>query len=407
MSRYGKVEQAPPIEVFNVGRLCTECTDPDKVNLGVGAYRDEEGKPWVLPVVRAAEKKLAADDTLNHEYLPVLGFEPFTTAAVKLVLGPEHKVVKEGRVFGVQCLSGTGSLRMGAEFLAKKLGSRVVYCSKPTWGNHRDVFREAGFTEIKDYTYWDQANRKLNYEGFIADLSAAPEGAVIILHGCAHNPTGIDPTKEQWQGVLKVVQEKKLVPLFDIAYQGFASGNPDEDAWAVRMFADAGLELFVAQSFAKNFGLYNERVGNLVVVVNDPAVIAPVKSQITLLVRAMWSNPPAHGAKIVHMVLTDPEMLKQWHEQVQVMANRIKKMRAELRANLEKLGTPGTWDHVTTQIGMFSFLGISEAQSLYMRDKHNIFLLKSGRISCCGLTSKNVEKVAKAIDDAVRNAAKM
>jgi len=402
-SIFANTTEAPPIEVFHMNKLYLDSTDPNKVNLTIGAYRTEEGKPWVLPVVREAERRLANDETLNHEYFPVLGFEPFTKAATELVLGVDSVALKEGRAIGVQCLSGTGSLRAGAEFLANVVGLKTVYVSDPTWGNHNLVFKNAGFQSLNKYRYWDTANRQIDFEGLVADLENAPERAVILLHGCAHNPTGMDPTKEQWHKIAEIVKRRNLFTFFDIAYQGFASGDPDADAYAIRYFVDQGLEMLVAQSFAKNFGLYNERVGNLALVVSDSKTLPAIRSQLSLIIRGNWSNPPAHGARIVHLVLTDPELRKQWFDAIQVMSSRIREMRAALRENLEKLGTPGKWDHITQQIGMFSYTGLNPQQVDNLVKQHKVFLLKDGRISISGLNTKNVEYVAKAIDETVRN----
>jgi len=236
----------------------------------------------------------------------------------------------------------------------------------------------------------------------VQDLESAPAKSVIVLNGCAHNPTGMDPTQEQWKRVAEVCKKKNLFVFFDIAYQGFASGDPDGDAWAVRYFVDQGMEMVVAQSFAKNFGLYNERVGNLTVVVSDPSVLPAFKSQMSLVIRANWSNPPAHGAKVVHMVLTTPDLRQQWFDAIKSMSSRIREMRAALRTGLEKLGTPGTWEHVTQQIGMFSFTGLTPNQVDHLVKQHKVFLLKDGRINICGLNTKNVDYVAKAIDETVR-----
>ncbi|VDN28717.1 unnamed protein product, partial [Cylicostephanus goldi] len=260
---------------------------------------------------------------------------------------------------GVQCLSGTGSLRAGGEFLVRVLGLKTIYISNPTWGNHKLVFTNAGFTNFGSYTYWDQEKRCVSLEQMLKDIEAAPEKSVILLHGCAHNPTGMDPTKDQWKQICEVIKKKNHFTFFDIAYQGFASGSPDDDAWAVRYFVEQGLEMMVAQSFAKNFGLYNERVGNLCVVFKDPKVMEGFRSQMQLVVRANWSNPPAHGARIVHMVLTNPEMRKQWDDAIKTMSSRIKEMRAALRQHLEQMKTPGTWSHITQQIGMFSYTGLN------------------------------------------------
>ncbi len=236
----------------------------------------------------------------------------------------------------------------------------------------------------------------------MADLGNAPEGAVIVLHSCAHNPTGVDPTKEQWAKIADLMAEKKLFPFFDCAYQGFASGDLDQDAWSVRYFADErNFELFCSQSFSKNFGLYNERCGNLTIVASDTGVIPSIKSQITLNIRANYSNPPAHGARVVDLVLRDEALFNEWRGNIKTMAERIIGMRSGLRERLEKLGTPGSWNHITDQIGMFSFTGLNPDMCAYLIAEKHIYLLKSGRISMCGVTPSNIDYVAESIHEAV------
>ncbi|XP_047478353.1 aspartate aminotransferase, cytoplasmic-like [Penaeus chinensis] len=402
-SRFADIQQAPPIEVFHVMKAFSDSTHEKKVNLSVGAYRTDEAKPWVLPVVRKVEAELAADMTLNHEYLPILGLESFSTAAAKMLLGATHPAIAEGRMTSVQVLSGTGGLRIAAEFLHRILKYNTFYFSTPTWGNHRLIFTQAGFTDVKQYRYWDGKTKGLDFDGMIEDLQNAPENSVVILHACAHNPTGVDPTQDQWKKIADVMEERKLFPLFDSAYQGFASGDLDKDAWAVRLFAERGFEMIATQSFSKNFGLYNERIGNLMIIVKDPSVIIPMRSQITLLVRGSYSNPPSHGARIVSRVLNDEALFGEWKECIKIMSGRIIEMRKGLQERLEKLGTPGTWNHITAQIGMFSFTGLSAEQSKYLAEKYHIYLLSSGRINMCGLTTGNIDYVAEAINDAVCN----
>lgn len=400
-SKFSVVQDAPPIEVFALNKAYNEDSFPQKVNLGVGAYRTDEGKPWVLPVVREMEKRLAADETLNKEYLPVLGYEPLATAATRMLLGTDSPSFKESRATGIQCLSGTGALRVGAEFLAYIMKSSVVYSSNPTWGNHKLIFMNAGFSTYSSYRYWDAEKKALDFEGMLEDLRGAPENAVIILHACAHNPTGVDPTHEQWKQIADLMEERKLFPFFDSAYQGFASGDLDHDAWAVRYFDSRGFEMLCSQSFAKNFGLYNERVGNLTLVVNDAKVIPAVRSQITLLIRANYSNPPNHGARIVGTVLNDPQLNEQWRGHIKTMADRIISMRKGLRERLEKLNTPGTWNHITDQIGMFSYTGLGPLAVEKMITEKHIYLLKGGRINMCGITTGNIDYVAESIHQVV------
>lgn len=403
-SLFSGVELGPPIEVFAVSKAYQDDSHPKKVNLSVGAYRTEDSKPWVLPVVRQAEQRLAADDSLTKEYLPVLGLESFTSAATSMLLGGnDSPAVVEGRAFGVQTLSGTGALRVGAEFLSRILNYKTFYYSKPTWENHHLVFINAGFTEARSYRYWNPDQKAVDFDGMVEDLENAPDHSVIILHACAHNPTGCDLTPEQWSLLLALFKRRPgLFPFFDSAYQGFASGQLEKDAAAVRLFeSQGGSEFLCAQSFAKNFGLYNERVGNLTVVLKDKASIAPVKSQLTLIIRGMYSTPPSHGARIVSLVLNSPALTEEWKASIATMAARIKDMRHGLRERLEKLNTPGSWNHITDQIGMFSYTGLNPQQVAHIVEKHHVYLLKSGRINMCGLTSQNLDHVAQAIHDAV------
>lgn len=340
---------------------------------------------------------------MNHEYLAQLGDVSFSEQATLLLLGANCQQIKDGRAFGVQTLSGTGAVRLGADFLSKVCGLSTVYISSPTWANHNLVFKLAGFTSINQYRYWDDKNLKLNFDGLISDLSSAPENSVVILHACAHNPTGIDPSFEQWKAIADLIEERKLFTFFDCAYQGFASGDLENDSKSVRYFVSRGFEMFCAQSFAKNFGLYNERVGNLTVVLKDASMAANTKSQFSILVRGNYSNPPAHGARMVKKILSDPSLYALWQENIKTMANRIRLMRQLLKKKLQELATPGNWDHITDQIGMFSYTGLNEAQVKHLVEKYHIYLPKSGRISIAGLNPNNIDYVAKAFNDVVKN----
>ncbi|XP_051002561.1 aspartate aminotransferase, cytoplasmic [Acomys russatus] len=405
-SVFAQVPQAPPVLVFKLTTDFRDDPDPRKVNLGVGAYRTDDSQPWVLPVVRKVEQKIAKDNNLNHEYLSILGLAEFRSCASQLVLGDNSPALKENRVGGVQSLGGTGALRIGADFLGRWYNGTnnkdtPIYVSSPTWENHNAVFSAAGFKDIRSYRYWDAEKRGLDFQGFLSDLENAPEFSIIVLHACAHNPTGTDPTPEQWKQIAAVMKHRFLFPFFDAAYQGFASGDLEKDAWAVRYFVSEGFELFCAQSFSKNFGLYNERVGNLTVVGKESDSILRVLSQMEKIVRITWSNPPAQGARIVACTLSDPELFKEWIGNVKTMADRILTMRAQLRARLEALKTPGTWSHITDQIGMFSFTGLNTKQVEYLVNEKHIYLLPSGRINMCGLTTKNLDYVATSIYEAV------
>lgn len=400
-TKFSGIQLGPPIEVFAIQKNFHDDTYEKKVNLTIGAYRTNEGKPWVLPVVRKVEKSLAADDLQNHEYLPVLGLDAFSQAATSMLLGPDSPAIAQGRAFGIQTLSGTGALRVAAEFLSRVLHFDTFYFSKPSWENHKLVFVNGGFKKACEYTYWDPDTRSIDIEGMLRDLGDAPENAVIVLHSCAHNPTGCDPTPEQWGRIADVIEKKGLFTLFDSAYQGFASGDLDNDAYAVRMFAQRGMEFMCTQSFAKNFGLYNERIGNLVVVMSDTKEIVQAKSQLTLIIRGMYSNPPNHGARIVTTTLRNPDLFEEWKGHIRTMSNRIKQMRIGLYERLVRLGTPGSWEHITQQIGMFSYTGLNERQVEHLINHYHIYLLRSGRINMCGLNDSNLDYVANAIYETV------
>uniref|UniRef100_A0A3P9QAZ3 Aspartate aminotransferase n=1 Tax=Poecilia reticulata TaxID=8081 RepID=A0A3P9QAZ3_POERE len=400
------VPQAPPVAVFKLTADFREDSHPQKVNLGVGAYRTDDCQPWVLPVVKKVERLLVEDESLNHEYLPILGLPEFRSSASKVALGDDNPAFKENRVGAVQALGGTGALRIGADFLCRwyngvNNAATPVYVSAPTWENHNGVFTDAGFKDIRPYHYWDAAKRGLDLTGLLDNLEKAPEHSIFILHACAHNPTGTDPTQEEWKTIAEVMKRRKLFPFFDSAYQGFASGNLEKDAWAIRFFISQGFELFIAQSFSKNFGLYNERVGNLTVVSKDNENLTRVLSQMEKIVRTTWSNPPSQGARIVSKTLNSPELFAEWFDNVKTMADRVLLMRDQLKSKLLALGTPGTWDHITQQIGMFSFTGLNPKQVEYLIKEKHVYLMASGRINMCGLTSKNIDYVSQAIHEAV------
>ncbi|KAJ8404922.1 hypothetical protein AAFF_G00333090 [Aldrovandia affinis] len=406
MSVFGEVPQAAPVAVFKLSADFREDNDPHKVNLGVGAYRTDDCQPWVLPVVKKVERMIVEDQGLNHEYLPILGLPEFRSSASKIALGEDSPAIQENRVGGVQGLGGTGALKIGAEFLRRWYNGQnntgtPVYVSSPTWENHNAVFTDAGFKDIRPYKYWDPEKRGLALAGFLDDLEKAPERSIFVLHACAHNPTGTDPTPDEWKKIAEVMKRRNLFVFFDSAYQGFASGSLEKDAWAIRYFVSQGFELFCAQSFSKNFGLYNERVGNLTVVAKNNENLTRVLSQMEKIVRTTWSNPPSQGARLVAITLNSPELFAEWKANVKTMADRVLLMRAELKAKLQALGTPGTWDHITQQIGMFSFTGLNPKQVEFMIKQKHVYLMASGRINMCGLTTKNIDYVAQSIHEAI------
>lgn len=343
---------------------------------------------------------------MNHEYLPIAGLSTFTSAAAKLILGADSPAIAEKRTCSVQTISGTGAVHLGALFLAKFYpGHPTVYFSNPTWANHNQIFSNVSIP-IATYPYFSKSTKGLDFAGMKKTISEAPEHSIILLHACAHNPTGVDPTQEQWKELAVLLKQRSHFPFFDCAYQGFASGDLAKDAWAVRYFVKQGFELCIAQSFAKNFGLYGERAGCFHFVTgagtDAQKTIGRIASQLAILQRSEISNPPAYGARIAGLILNDETLFKEWEEDLRTMAGRIITMRTALKAKLEDLGTPGTWNHITDQIGMFSFTGLSEKQVLELRNTAHVYMTKNGRISMAGLNTHNIDYFAKAVDKVVR-----
>ncbi|XP_027085431.1 aspartate aminotransferase, chloroplastic [Coffea arabica] len=402
VSRFESITMAPPDPILGVSEAFRADTNEMKLNLGVGAYRTEDLQPYVLNVVKKAEK-LMLERGENKEYLPIEGLASFNKVTAELLLGANNPLILEQRVATVQGLSGTGSLRLAAALIERYFPGAKVLISSPSWGNHKNIFNDAR-VPWSEYRYYDPSTVGLDFDGMIADIKAAPEGSFVLLHGCAHNPTGIDPTPEQWEIIADVIQEKNHIPFFDVAYQGFASGSLDVDASSVRLFAARGLELLVAQSYSKNLGLYAERIGAINIVCSSADAATRVKSQIKRLARPMYSNPPVHGARIVANVVGDPELFNEWKEEMEVMAGRIKSVRQKLYDSLRAKDKSGKdWSFILRQIGMFSFTGLNKAQSDNMTNKWHVYMTKDGRISLAGLSSAKCEYLADAIFDSYHN----
>ncbi|KAJ5545002.1 pyridoxal phosphate-dependent transferase [Penicillium sp. DV-2018c] len=416
-SLFSTLQKTPPDEPFSVNGAYKKDCSPHKVNLGIGVYRTPEGNPWPLPVVEEAENQIhKASDINRHEYSAIQGDAEFLDLAADLAFGfGEGKQTavavaeqERKRVVSIQTVSGTGANRLGAELLARNVRPPCVWIPDPTWANHYAIWELAGVPH-KSYPYYDASRKSFNFEGTFCTLEeSASEKDVVILHACAHNPTGADPTQEQWKMLARLCKDKGLIPFFDLAYQGFASGDAKKDAWAIRHFFYEAqkVEFCVAQSFSKNFGLYGQRVGALHVVLSSTAteeVSDKVLSNLCHLVRGEYSMAPRGGAEIVKRVLGNDKLRKKWQEDLTTMSQRIQQMRHALFNELSRLNTPGEWTHVINQIGMFSYIGLTEHQVKIMTEKHHIYMLKSGRISISGLNQHNVRYVAMAIDDVVRN----
>jgi len=367
----------------------------DKVSLSIGIYFDNAGRLPVLDSVRQAETALL-ESIGPRPYLPMEGLAGFRSAVQRLLFGAEHAALTSGRVATIQTLGGSGGLKVGADFLRRYFPQAGMWVSDPTWDNHRAIFEGAGIA-VNTYPYYDAATGGLRFDDMLTTLQSLPPQSIVLLHASCHNPTGVDLSKAQWQTLIPVLRERELIPFIDIAYQGFGDGL-DEDAYALRALADAGLQFFVANSFSKNFSLYGERCGGLSVVCVDRNDAETVLGQLKATVRRNYSTPPTHGAKIVTKVLEDPQLFAQWTQETKVMRQRIRAMREALYAILnEKFQGQRDFGYLLTQRGMFSYTGLSESQVNRLREEHAVYLVGSGRMCLSGLTIGNVEHVAEAM----------
>jgi len=393
------VEKGPEDPILGVTVAFNKDTSPIKINLGVGAYRDDKGKPYILETVKEAEKRIF-EGNYDHEYAPINGLPQFNKVSKELVLGKSYPAEK---AVTIQALSGTGALRVGADFMRKFIGlpgdnAKTIWLPDPTWGNHLPIFKDAGFA-LKTYKYYDEKTCGLNFEGMKQDVKNAPTKSLFLFHACAHNPTGVDPTLDQWKELSQICKSKEHFVFFDCAYQGFASGDPDKDAAPIRTFIQDGHRVGIAQSFAKNFGLYGERIGALTFLCEDQKEAEAVESQLKILVRPMYSNPPVHGARIISIILSDPQLTPKWRVEVKGMAERIIGMRHKLVELLKKNGSTRDWSHITKQIGMFCYSGLKPEQVERLANEFHVYLTKNGRISIAGISSNNVEHLAKSIHE--------
>ena len=394
MSLFSAVEMAPRDPILGLNEQFAADTNPNKVNLGVGVYFDDNGKLPLLQCVQAAEKTMM-DKPSARGYLPIDGIAAYDAAVKSLVFGSDSEPVKSGRVATVQAIGGTGGLKIGADFLKRLNPAATVLISDPSWENHRALFTNAGFT-VETYPYYDAAKRGVNVDGMLTALNTAPAGTIVVLHACCHNPTGYDITPAQWAQVVAAVKARGLVAFLDMAYQGFGDGIA-EDGAVVAQFLDAGLDFFVATSFSKSFSLYGERVGALSVVCASKEEMTRVLSQLKIVIRTNYSNPPTHGAQIVATVLTTPALRSMWEEELAGMRVRIKEMRALLQSKLVAAGTKQDVSFITRQKGMFSYTGLAKPQMERLRNEFGIYGVDSGRICVAALNHGNIDAVVKAI----------
>lgn len=396
---WSKIKSIPKDPILGVNEEFTKDTFPQKVNLLIGTYKDDQGKPYVLKCIQKAFEKYSKEK-YNHEYLPIGGLPDFCNNAIKLAYKSDFKYLN--RVAAIQSISGTGALRLGQRFLSEFYPfQKKIYFPIPTWANHKDMATNANL-EIGEYKYYDSKTRGIDFDGMLADFQKMESHSIVLFHACAHNPTGVDLNHEQWEKILKLVIEKKILPFFDMAYQGFATGDVDEDAFAVRLFANSGIDMVLAQSFSKNLGMYGERIGCLSFLTQSEEQKQSIKSNLERIVRIEYSNPPKFGAILVNIVLSDDNLTKEWLEELNMMGKRIQKMRIALKEKLIELGSKLNWDYLINQKGMFSFTSITPEQCDILRNKFHIYMAPSGRISVPGLNNSNVDYVAKAFHEVTK-----
>ncbi|WP_458377210.1 amino acid aminotransferase [Pseudomonas fluorescens] len=394
MSLFSAVEMAPRDPILGLNEAFNADTRTNKVNLGVGVYCNEEGRIPLLRAVVEAETIRVAQHA-SRGYLPIDGIAAYDQAVQKLLFGNDSPLIAAGRVITTQAVGGTGALKTGADFLKQLLPNAVVAISDPSWENHRALFETAGFP-VQNYRYYDAATHDVNRAGLLEDLNALPNGSIVVLHACCHNPTGVDLSPADWKNVLEVVKAKGHVPFLDMAYQGFGDGI-DEDAAAVRLFAESSLTFFVSSSFSKSFSLYGERVGALSIVSESKEESARVLSQVKRVIRTNYSNPPTHGASIVAAVLNSPELRAQWEEELAEMRLRIRGMRTQMVDLLAKQAPQRDFSFVGRQRGMFSYSGLTVEQVTRLRNEFGIYALDTGRICVAALNQSNIDVVTKAI----------
>jgi aromatic-amino-acid transaminase len=393
-SLFASVELAPRDPILGLNEQYNTDTRTQKVNLGVGVYYNDEGRIPLLKAVRKAEVA-RIEAAAARGYLPIDGLASYNRGAQILLLGADSPLIAEGRVLTVQALGGTGALKIGADFLRRLLPNSKAYISNPSWENHRALFERASF-KVETYAYYNSQTHGIDFPGMLAALKAMPEQSVVVLHACCHNPTGVDPSIEQWAQIAQAVKEANLVPFIDIAYQGLGDGL-EKDAAVVRMFADLGLTVLISSSFSKSFSLYGERVGALTLITASQEEKARVLSQIKRVIRTNYSNPPTHGGMIVASVLNTPELYASWTEELAGMRDRIHTMRKQLVEKLKSHGAKQNFDFITAQRGMFSYTGLSTAQVERLRNDYGVYAVSSGRICVAALNSRNVDYVAEAI----------
>lgn len=391
---FESVQPAPADPILGLTEAFRADPNPNKINLGVGVYKDASGQTPALACITEAGERLAREGA-GSSYLPIPGLAEYTASVQRLAFGDSHEVVASGRAFTAQTPGGTGALRVVGDFLAQNLPGATLWVTDPTWANHANIFKAAGVPLAK-FSYFDRETNSLAFGDMLDALGKIPAGDAVLLHGCCHNPTGVDPTPDQWQQIASKVYAQKLLPILDFAYQGFGDGI-EQDAAGLRAMAQEGEEMVLCSSFSKNFGLYCERVGAATFVAADAERASVVGSQVKRVIRANYSNPPAHGARLVATVLADAGLRERWLAELSSMRDRINGMRGLLVDKLKEKGAAGDFEFIRQQRGMFSFSGLTKDQVHALRDRHAIYIVDSGRINVAGITQANVDRLTEAI----------
>lgn len=396
---FAAIGRVPGDPILGLMESYAKDTNPQKFDLGVGVYKDAQGLTPILQAVKRAEQRLVEQQT-TKTYIGGHGDPAFGRLVSELVLGAGSALLKAQRAGATQTPGGTGALRLSADFIAHSLPGRGVWLSNPTWPIHETIFAKAGL-KVSHYPYVGSDNR-LDVPAMLATLATVPEGDVVLLHACCHNPTGFDLSQDDWRQVLQIVRERQLLPLIDFAYQGFGDGL-EQDAWAVRLFADELPEVLITSSCSKNFGLYSDRVGSLIVCAHDAEKLLDVRSQLAFIARNLWSTPPDHGAAVVATILGDTELKQLWSAEVEGMRSRIAQLRSGLVEALVPHGLAERFAHVGVQRGMFSYTGLSAEQVKQLREKHSVYMVNSGRANVAGIDETRLGLLAEAIADVCRN----
>jgi aspartate/tyrosine/aromatic aminotransferase len=394
---FESVEPAPPDPIFGLNEAFKEDPNPLKVNLTAGIYLDEKGRTPVFVAVKTAERRIFEEES-TKSYLGIPGAADYVAQVQRLALGQDHPALAEGRVTGAHTPGGTGALRVAGDFIRSIQPEATIWLTNPTWVNHGPIFLAAGL-EVRSFPYFDRTKHVLSYDEMMTSLLEIGAGDVVVLQGCCHNPSGTDPSAEQWHEIGELLADRGALPLLDTAYQGFGE-NVEEDAEGQRILSKIVPEILICSSFSKNFGLYNERVGALILVTTSSSAATAALSHIKRCIRANYSNPPAHGSKIVTTVLEDDELRQSWSEELGRMRDRIRTTREQFARGLDERRVhlaPGGNAFITRQKGMFSFSGLSVEQVIELKEKHSVYIVGSGRISIAGMTPGNIDRVCDAI----------